>query len=160
MQCSHRMRRAAGDIQVDGYQAVQIADDILTPPKRTSGDGTAAAGDYYLGCWNSFIGRKQSSLHIIGNRSGNMDAVSMPGRSHKINTKALEIKKRCIKNVGICFALQPPAEICLSCRDLPKRFLKCCLECSAKAGKEPLVNKASLLEVPNSKLLLKVTNFP
>lgn len=103
MQGSHRMGRTTGNIKVDGDEAVQVAYDILAAPERTAGNGTAAAGDNYLGCRNRFVGREYSCLHIVGNWARNVYPVCMARGGHEVNTKTLQVKKGCAENIGVRF---------------------------------------------------------
>ena len=114
MQGCHWMGRAAWNIQINRNQAVQVADNILAAPKRATGDRAATAGDNDLGRWNRFVGRKNSRLHVVGNRAGNVDSIRVTRRGDKINAKALQVKKRSAENIGIRFAGVAPGSRDLS----------------------------------------------
>ena len=82
------MGRTTGDIQVHRNDGVQVANHIVTAMERSTGDGTAAAGNNHLGRGNCLKGGDKSATHIPGNRPGHVDAIGMAGRGDKIDTKS------------------------------------------------------------------------
>lgn len=104
MQGGERVRWTAGNIEIHGNQTVQITNNIRATPERPAGYGTAAAGNNDFGCWHRLIGGQECGLHVLGDRTGNMNAIGMSGRGDKLDAKTGKIKKRGVQDIGIRFA--------------------------------------------------------
>src|SRR5438552_1573581 len=78
-----RMRGTAGDVEIDGKNVLDPVAHLRVTAEQATGYRAGAGGDDQLGLGDGFVGSQRRLLHVYGQRTGDEDAVGMPGRSNE-----------------------------------------------------------------------------
>jgi len=109
------MRRAPGDVKIDGENRVQPLGRLRAICKNASGNRASADGNHDLGIRHSFVSFQKRLSHITRNRTRDNKPVGMTGRGHKLDTKTTQIKNGRVKDINVRLT-----SIATPGRDLPK----------------------------------------
>jgi len=107
--------RAAGDVEINGNRAVRAVVLFGMAGERTAGDGARADGDHEPGGRRGFVGLLQGQPHVLGDGTGDEQAVGVPRRGRHLDAEAAQVEDHRAERVDVGLA-----GVAAACADLPQ----------------------------------------
>ena len=103
------MGRTARYVEIHFQDVFHAVADFIVAAEKSAGDGAAAAGDHECRIRHGVEGLFQGEKHIFADRSGDEDAIRMPGRCHHLDPESAHIPCQRVQHVEVQFACRAAA---------------------------------------------------
>src|SRR6266436_4064901 len=110
-----RMRRTTRNIKINGNDGVRAVVDLRMAEVGSTGNRAGADSDDDFRGRDRLISSRQSLFHVLGDRSGDEQAVGMTRGRDKLNAEPTQVKNNSVQHVDLCFTAVAAAR-----RNLPE----------------------------------------